>query len=128
MSKSKMKQPSKATNRAVNMDFLRHRVQYAESMGFQKQKWVTFCEVMLERGFTVSLYEARQTVSKYITVRRADDYSRSFKVRFSNHKPIKHREQAGDCDFFVGYTHLGIQTTEQAIAATLNFFNQPKGD
>ena len=117
-----MKRPKKASNRAVNLDFLRHRAEYSAKLGFGKQKWVLFCEKMIEAGLTCSLYEARQTVSKYITVRHPDNFSRSFKVRFSNHKPIKHRETAGDCDFFVGYTHLGIQTTDQAVAKTLEFF------
>lgn len=118
-----MKRPKKANNRAVNTDFLRHRAEYSAKLGFAKQKWVLFCERMIAEGLVCSLYEARQTVSKYITVRHPDNYSHSFKVRFSNHKPIKHRETAGDCDFFVGYTHLGIQTTDQAIKKTLEFFN-----
>ena len=116
----------KATNRVINQDFLNHRVQRAVEAGFKKQKWVEFCEELLRRGYVCQLYEARRTVSKYITVKRPDDHSRSFKVRFSNHKPIKHRETAGDCDFFVGYTHLGITTTQQALKATLEFFGESK--
>lgn len=112
----------KATNRKINQDFLNHRVKLAVDKGYKKQKWVEFCEEMLKKGFVLSLYEARRTVSKYITVKHPDDHSRSFKVRFSNHKPIKHKEQAGDCDFFVGITHLGVSTTDQAIKATLDYF------
>lgn len=118
--------PRKANNRVVNQDFLDHRVKMAIDAGYTKQKWVEFCEEMLRQGFTVRLYEARRTVSKYITVSRPDDHSRSFKVRFSNHKPIKYRETAGDCDFFVGRTHLGVTTTQQAIEATVDYFRKEK--
>ena len=70
-------------------------------------------------GFTVELYEARQTKSKYCTVRHA---GKQFKVRFSDHKPIYRREMQGDCDFFVGHTHTGIRTTHDAANAVCNFF------
>lgn len=116
----------KATNRVINQDFLNHRVSRAKEAGFGKQKWVEFCEELIRRGYVCQLYEARRTVSKYITVKRPDDHSRSFKVRFSNHKPIRYREEAGDCDFFVGMTHLGVSTTQQALKATLEFFGEQK--
>lgn len=70
-------------------------------------------------GFTIELYEARQTKSKYCTVKRD---VKSFKVRFSDHKPIYHREMQGDCDFFVGVTNTGSRNTHDAINATCNFF------
>ena len=112
--------PKKATNRPINLDFLKHRVAYSKSLGYEKPKWIEFCEVMLVYGYTLTLYEARETVSKYITVSNG---TKSFKVRFSNHKPIKARELQGDCDCFVGRTNLGVTTTHQAIQKTLQFFN-----
>lgn len=127
MAKKKHNRPKKANNRKVNHDFLANRVRHAQNLGFQKQRWVFFCEVMMKAGLDCYLYEARQTLSKYITVKKPDDCSQAFKVRFSNHKPIKHRETAGDCDFFVGHTHLGIQNTEQAIEKTFAFFGVKHG-
>lgn len=115
----KSKQPEKATNLPVTFDFLEGRAKGAEAAGYSKAKWITFCETMLTYGLTVVLYEARQTYSKYVTVKQGKD---TYKVRFSNHKPIKARELKGDCDFFVGRTHLGITNTEQAIHATLVHF------
>jgi hypothetical protein len=109
----------KATNIAVTVEFLSSRAERAIAAGFAKQKWVQFCEAMLARGHSLTIYEARQTVSKYITVRTG---KKTFKVRFSNHKPIKHRELAEDCDFFVGWTHTGVRTTDQAIEAVDAFF------
>lgn len=106
-----MRRPSKASNRIVNQDFLDHRIAYSKKLGYKKQKWVEFCERMLSEGYQVSLYEARKTVSKYVTVTDLKS-DVSFKVRFSNHKPNKRREVDGDCDFFVGRTHLGISTTD----------------
>lgn len=113
----------KATNQKIARDFLEKRVQGCIAKGYQKQKWVEFCEAMMERGYTLTLYEARRTVSKYITVHNGDH---KFKVRFSNHKPIRDRKANGDCDFFVGKTHLNWSTTAQAIAAVDAFMAERK--
>lgn len=113
----------KATNLVVDNTFLEKRARIAANLGYQKQKWVQFCEAMLAQGYTVTLYEARRTVSKYVTVSQGE---RKFTVRFSDHKPILHREQQGDCDFFVGRTNLRVTTTHDAIAATYRFFKEGK--
>lgn len=98
----------KATNIKVTHDYLKTKV----TSKYAKQKWIEFCEHLINDGFELSLYEARQTVSKYITV---SHNGRSFKVRFSNHLPIKQRELSGDCDLFVGKTHTGVINTKTAI-------------
>lgn len=107
--------------RVVNIDFLSTRADRAKSLGYPKAKWIKFCETLLEAGYHLSLYEARHTYSKYVTVRKAD---KKFKVRFSNHKPIKHKEAQGDCDFFVGVTNFGVTTTSHALAAVHKYFNE----
>lgn len=112
----------KATDKPLCRDFLKTRADSCIAKGFKKQKWVEFCEKMMDLGLVLTLYEARRTPSKYITVRKPNDHSKKYKVRFSNHLPIMSRELEGDCDFFVGHTNLGIQTTDQAIKSTLNFF------
>src|SRR5690606_17959069 len=84
-----MKRPKKAARAKINKEFLNRRIQWSENLGYGKQKWVYFCEVLIERRFQLELYEARQTVSKYITIRKNN---KTFKVRFSNHKPCKNRE------------------------------------
>lgn len=103
----------------VTREFLERRTSRAEKSGYGKARWIEFCERMLAAGFEVSLYEARFTVSKYVTVSRD---GRTFKVRFSNHKPIRSRELKRDCDFFVGITHTGVRTTDMAVEAVLRFF------
>lgn len=115
-----MKRPKKARNKTVNNDFLNSRKKYSNNLGYETPKWILFCDIMRNRGFEVSIYEAQRTVSKYVTVKSE---SKKFKVRFSNHKPIKNREINGDCDFFVGRTNLGISTTAQAVLATLRALN-----
>lgn len=107
----------------VTQQFLDLKTRMAAKAGYPKALWIGFCEVLLENGYEVSLYEAKKTVSKYITVRRG---TKTFKVRFSNHKPIEARELAGDCDFFVGRTHTGTRTTEDALKAVHDHFF--KGD
>ena len=109
----------KATNKILTLEYLNERGNASLIRGFKKQKWVLFCEKLISLGFTVSLYEARKTFSKYVTI---SDGKKSFKVRFSNHKPIKFRETNGDCDFFVGVTHTGVRTTRDAYFATLKYF------
>lgn len=116
------KRNRKATNKVVTMDYLKGRAEGLAAAGYSKSKWIYFCEEMMRLGFTVELYEARQTKSKYCTVRREAFKGKSFKVRFSDHKPIYHREMAGDCDFFVGHTNTGIRNTHDAVNATCNFF------
>lgn len=107
----------KATNKRVTKDFLLSRI----SEQYGKQKWISFCESLLEEGYEVYLYEARKTFSKYITVKKGD---KSFKVRFSNHKPIYHREVNKDCDFFVGVTNLGVTTTANALEAVREYMGE----
>lgn len=118
--RSSRPQGHKATNLPVTPPYLQRRVEALAERGYSKPKWVGFCETMLAHGFTVSLYEARKTVSKYVTVSAPG--MAPYKVRFSNHRPIRHREAAGDCDFFVGVNHNTVSTTEQAIEATLKHF------
>jgi hypothetical protein len=111
----------KATNIRVSQAFLDDRAKRAMAKGFEKQKWIEFCETLLGQGFDLSLYEARRTASKYITVRKG---ALAYKVRFSNHKPNKGRELEGDCDFFVGRTHTGIRTTSDCLRAVREFFGE----
>lgn len=70
------------------------------------------------------MYEVKKTVSKYITVHNSTT-GRNFLVRFSNHAPNYKREKNGDCDFFVGRTHLGVTNTANALFATKTFLRDP---
>lgn len=112
----------KCTNRTLDKAYLSARAGAAIAGGFSKPKWIEFCEAMIDAGFSVSLYEARSTFSKYLTVRWVK--GSPYKVRFSNHKPNRGRELEGDCDFFVGVTHTGVRTTEMAIQAVLEHFGK----
>lgn len=94
----------------------------------QKRKWMEFAECLLKQGYTLKLKEAVSTVSRYILVFKPG-VKQYFKVRFSNHKPNKHREMGrvfNDCDFFVGVTHKGYTTTTDALLAVDNFFKGAK--
>ena len=108
----------KKRGEVITKEFLQSRIgngQYAIS------KWIEFCLHFLDLGYKVTLTEAYNTVSKYVTVHGANDIS--YTVRFSNHKPNYGREVNGDCDFFVGVTHLGITTTSEAIRAAKEYLN-----
>lgn len=104
----------KANNHKLTLSYLASRV----SDTYGKQKWISFCETLILQGFDLYLYEARKTVSKYITIKQG---KKRFKVRFSNHKPIYYKEVQRDCDFFVGVSNLGTTTTEDALQAVYKY-------
>lgn len=106
-------------DRYLDIGYLKDRAECTVAAGYSCPKWISFAQTMLEAGFKVWLHEARKTPSKYLTVSRNN---KSFRVRFSNHKPIEARELRGDCDFFVGHTNLTITNTQQAIKATYEHF------
>ncbi len=105
----------KANDEPVTLELLASRCY----TNYPKAKWIVFCEAMLGIGFDLTLYEARETVSKYITVWKD---GRSFKVRYSNHMPNLERLNRGDCDFFVGKTQRFTTNSRQAIEAVKRFF------
>ena len=111
----------KADNILVTKEFLDKRASFSINKGYAKQKWIIFCEELLLEGYSVKLYEAKNTFSKYVTVIKD---KKQFKVRFSNHKPIYQREIKKDCDFFVGVTHTGVRTTEDALAKIKSYFKE----
>ena len=121
----------KATHRKLDKKYLTGRAIACEKAGWAVPKWIQFCQKFLELGYDVYLYEARQTVSKYVTVAKSFDgalHQYYFKVRFSDHKPNRHREAKQDCYFFVGKTNYACTTTADAISATLAYFNAKEND
>lgn len=116
-----MTKSKKIHHEMVDMRFVGKRKAMATGIGFSTPKYVEFIEEMLKLGYKVKLHEAYETRSKYVTVYGGHDLE--FKVRFSNHAPIRARELAGDCNFFVGVTHTGTRTTGMAISATKEYFN-----
>lgn len=115
----------KITNEKVTTALIVERQRRAQEGEYPLPKWVMFCEELLNRGYELTLYEARETFSKYITVRDANNRTHpTFKVRFSNHKPIYQREIAKDCDFFVGVTHTGVRDWRDALNAVTSHFNR----
>lgn len=105
---------TKARNMKVTYPYLDQRAAILKDSGYPVSKWITFCETLLDNGFQVYLYEAKETKSKYVTVKK---HYKEYRVRFSDHKPNKIRELQGDCDFFVGITHTGVRTTADALVA-----------
>ena len=109
---------TRARDLPLTLEYLKTRV----SKEFGKQKWITFCETLIGEGFSLSLYEAKKTYSKYITVRDNLQPLKPFRVRFSNHKPTFKKENQKDCDFYVGVGNNGTYTTEDALKAVRKFF------
>lgn len=77
---------------------------------YQTPKYLLFIKTMIENGSKVKIYKAG--VSKYVFVITDTD---TYKIRFSNHRPIFSKEIEEDCDFYVGVSHRNCQTTEEII-------------
>lgn len=105
----------------VSYELLEKHDKALSELGYRPAKWTWLCRELLKCGYEVGLYEAKKTFSKYIHIKKN---GKKFKVRISNHFPNKQKELAGDCDFFVGITHTGVRTTEDALAAIKDFFKQ----
>ena len=107
----------------IDISYLDKRDNAYLKAGFDVTKWSVFCRWAIEYGLHVFLHESQSTVSKYVYVSK-DVGGKQFKVRFSNHRPNGAKEEAGDCDFFVGVTNKGWSTTEMAIDAVKKWCNQ----
>lgn len=101
------------------MEYLSTREKNTINAGYSSPKWIGYCRSLIESGLRVQMYEAKQTVSKYIY---SSNGVKVYKVRFSNHKPNFTRQQKQDCDFFVGVSHGIVTKTEDALKATIEFF------
>lgn len=108
----------RARDLPLTLAYLKTRI----SKEFGKQKWIEFCEILIGEGFSCSLYEAKNTHSKYITVSEKMQPYKYFRVRFSDHKPSKPKENQKDCDFYVGVGNNGVYTTQDALKAVREFF------
>lgn len=109
-------------NAPITPEFLEFRAKVTKKAGYSKPRWIEFSEILLQAGYELKIYEAKSTVSKYITVYNKKGVG--FKVRFSNHLPIKSKELEGDCDFFVGVTNLRTTNYRMALMAVNNFFEK----
>lgn len=98
--------------RKVSQDFLKNKI----TQKYGKPKWVEFCETLLNEGYKLFLYESKTTRSKYIYVNGV------YKVRFSNHKPTLRKQIECDSHFYVGVSHLGVTTTQDALMAVRKRF------
>jgi len=109
---------------SVDALFLQERFERAYANGYDaKAKWIEFCEQLLAKGYTLELYEAQETRSKYIYITHpAHPSTRAYKVRFSNHPPNLWKQLHGDCDFFVGVSHGLITNTAMAMVAVKKYF------
>ncbi len=107
----------KYKNQRLTLEMLKSRI----SEKYGKAKWIEFCEILLKQGYKLKLYEAKYTYSKYIMIFKGN---KSYKVRFSDHKPILQKELDNDCDFFVGVSNLGITTTKDALNAVAKHFKK----
>jgi hypothetical protein len=103
----------------IDKKFLKKRSDISIKNGYSVQKWILFCQKLLDLGFEIDLYDSRRTVSKYVHVKFG---KYCYKVRFSNHKPNREKELTGDCDFFVGVTNKHVSTTKDAFISTIVYF------
>ena len=84
---------------------------YPKKYGYPAPKYLLFARDLLEDGWKVRQYKGgKRGISKYLFIEKGDHL---YKIRFSNHKPIKAKEEESDCDFYVGVSHFQTSTTEE---------------
>lgn len=106
-----MAQFKKNIHRAKKIGYMKIRTMIKKYPSqYPTPKYMQFIKAMIEAKWQVKLYEAR--VSKYVFCIKGDEV---YKIRFSNHKPLLDREEAEDCDYYVGISHKQVSTTEQII-------------
>ena len=82
---------------------------YAEFEAYKKRcqqnnwnpVWVQLCDAIIALGLRVSIYDSKSTVSKYIEVYR-ENHKNCFKIRISNHAPVRGSRNFEPSDFYVG--------------------------
>lgn len=84
--------------------------------GYPVPKWIQFSQILIGNGWTVELYRSKTTLSKYLYISCG---GMEYKIRFSNHKANKAKEEMMDCDFYVGVGNQGVITTEELIEIIL---------
>ena len=85
------------------------------SKNYSPPKFLLFAMKMAQNGWAVSIHEVK--VSKYVFILKED---RLIKIRFSNHKPNRIRENQEDCDYYVGVSHKQVSTTKELINKLIN--------
>lgn len=98
--------------RPIDQAYLDNLKPAYEKKGYNVPQWIRFCEAMLGLGLSVSLYRAKTTVSKYVHVAFP---SGNVKVRFSNHRANKAKENLNDADYYVGVGNKYVLTTDELI-------------
>ncbi|NRA76833.1 MAG: hypothetical protein HRU18_01385 [Pseudoalteromonas sp.] len=107
-------------NILITTEYLDSREKATIKAGYSSPKWIGYCREVMSKGIRVEMYEAKSTVSKYIYSIQGN---KVFKVRFSNHRPNKFKQQMNDCDFFVGVSNGLVTRTEDALKATMEYFS-----
>lgn len=101
----------------LNLAYLDELKPKYTAKGYPIPKWIIFCETMLHHGWGVFLYRAQTSVSKYVYIKYA---GLEYKIRFSDHKPAREREEIQDCDYFVGIGNKQSLTTQQLLRELLD--------
>jgi len=78
---------------------------------YSTPKFLLFIRDMVKKGWEVRLHTVK--VSKYVFVYRDNLI---FKIRFSNHKPIRSKQFQRDSDFYVGISHKGKALLTEDVA------------
>lgn len=95
---------------AIDQEYIDRRKSQAHPE-YPTPMWLRFIQICVNKGLRVDVYEAKTTVSKYITL-RSHECPTILKVRFSEHKPTTDN----DADIFVGLDPNGRRwSTKSAI-------------
>ena len=96
----------------ITKQYLNNFIPTYHKKGYPTPKWIQFCIAMIDLGWSVKLYRAKTTYSKYVYIIKRN---KSLKIRFSNHRASFNKEMSSDSDYYVGVGNNGIITTEELI-------------
>lgn len=116
---------SDADYRLLTRDEILRRSIAIQNKGYPISKWLFCAWACIESGLDVVLYQAKETVSKYLYL--ADPKQPDippFKLRFSDHSPSAGQVDMRDCDFYIGVvsSRSQAQTTEDAMQVIGRYF------
>jgi hypothetical protein len=104
--------PSNIKNGGLTLEYLERLKPSYIAKNYPVPKWIQFSEELISDNWHVRLHRSKSTVSKYLYISKNN---KNFKIRFSNHKPNKMKENNEDCDFYVGIGNRGVITTSEVL-------------
>jgi len=88
-----------------------------KNKGYDLPKWLIVARTLLINKWSVAVYRAKTTESKYLYVIKLGNPG--YKIRFSTHRPGEAKELYNDSDYYVGESRKGFMSAGQLLKILL---------